>query len=188
MTQPGSDAENEPKPEQPGEDDVIVDGELDDEATDDATKEAIAAEAGAGAPEEEEEFDFSTAPAPRSRVKPPVKKADPSHSLKATAVPILITVGVALMIPGMWAVLRLSGAEWVWSYSRENSRAMAFVMLMCWPIAIILFGGAWIFYRQIQAEKAALLPPADLGVQTPPAVPPMPKPTPQPSPTPQPKK
>jgi len=196
MTQPGSESENEKhesNPGAPGEDgitpteaDDAIDGVLDDDDPADArTQEAIAAEVGGAAEEEEEkEFDFSAAPVSRPRPKPPVKRVDPSRTLKATAIPILITVGFALLIPGTWALLLLAGAKWVWSANRENARGMAMVMLVCWPIAFSLFFGALFFFRQVQAEKEAFLTPGEGQPQTPPAVPP----TPQPSPKPLPKK
>ena len=76
-----------------------------------------------------------------------------THDLKATAAPLLGTVGVLLLIPAFWALLLLAGVG-VPGSAREDSRGMAAVMLTCWPIAICLIITAVIFFKQtIRAKK-----------------------------------
>jgi hypothetical protein len=98
------------------------------------------------------EFDFSQveeAPRPRKALAP--KLVNPSHTVKAMGIPVLLTVGLLLLIPGFWSLLLLAGAI---KNNREDARTMAFVMLMCWPIAAVLFTAAGYFYQQFRREKA----------------------------------
>lgn len=91
----------------------------------------------------------SIVPSPASRrPRPPVKR-DANHGLKAAAVPILITVGVLLMIPGIWSLLILTG---VWESPREDAKTMAVAMLATWPIAASIFAGAGFFWWQIRSK------------------------------------
>lgn len=137
-----------------------VDGELDEIPVEDESGELVGVEG--GAEEQPAAFDFSPSPAsprPRTAVKPQVK---PDQTLKAVAVPILGTVGVLLLWPAFWSLLLLLN---IIESHRESARTMAFVMLMCWPIAGVLLAGAVFFFRQIQREKAALLPPPEASPQ-----------------------
>jgi len=94
-------------------------------------------------------------PSPRqtpSRSRLPQRKSS-SHDLKATAAPLLGTVGVLLLIPALWSVLLLVGVG-VPGSAREDSRPMAAIMLACWPIAICLIITAVIFFKQtIRAKR-----------------------------------
>lgn len=63
---------------------------------------------------------------------------------KATAVPLIATVGLLLLLPAIWGTMLLAGVE-VWLSERRGATTMARTMLVCWPIAIALFGSA-IFY------------------------------------------
>lgn len=78
--------------------------------------------------------------------------ADPSAGLKMLAVPVLLAVGLLLMVPGCWAVLRLLGVDVPLS-DRPNVDVMAKVMLTCLPIAAILLAGAGFFYAQARAAR-----------------------------------
>ena len=90
--------------------------------------------------------------ASRSRSKLPQRKSS-THDLKATAAPLLGTVGILLLIPALWSVLLLVGVG-VPGSAREDSRPMAAIMLACWPIAICLIITAAIFFKQtIRAKK-----------------------------------
>ncbi len=87
-------------------------------------------------------------------MKLPPRKSK-SHDLKATAAPLLGTVGVLLLVPAFWAVMVLIG----WSVpgaAREDSRTMAAVMLVSWPIAICLLAAAGFFFMQLRREKERL--------------------------------
>ncbi len=75
-----------------------------------------------------------------------------SHGLKATAAPLLATVGVLLLVPALWSVLTLSGMNVVGS-DREDAQAMAMVMLVCWPVALCLLIAAGVFLKQILQEN-----------------------------------
>lgn len=87
-----------------------------------------------------------------SRSRLPQRKSK-THDLKATAAPLLATVGLLLLIPAFWSVLLLADVD-VPGSAREDSRPMAAVMLACWPIAICLIVAAFIFFKQtIRAKK-----------------------------------
>lgn len=77
------------------------------------------------------------------RPAPRAPQRDPLHVL---AVPVLLTVGVLLFVPGAWAVAVLAGFD-VWRADEPGATKMAAVMLACLPLGLVLFGGAWWFSR-----------------------------------------
>ena len=144
--------------EQPEEDAFMA--ESDDAEGEEGLLGEVEVEDDAEQEEAAEQFDFT--PSPRSsHPRPVVKREDPNQSLKAVAIPLLITIGALLLVPAVWAVLILCGAH-VWRWENPNAKAMALVMLMCWPIAGILIAAAVFFYKQIQRQKAAMQPPIDI--------------------------
>ncbi len=89
-------------------------------------------------------------PAPaRSRPRPPARR-DANHGLKTASVPVLITVGLLLLVPGVWSLLILTGT---WESPREDARTMAIAMLATWPIALSMFCGAWFFWHQTKKGR-----------------------------------
>ncbi|MAE61906.1 MAG: hypothetical protein CMJ49_11190 [Planctomycetaceae bacterium] len=74
-----------------------------------------------------------------------------SNDLKRTAVPILITVGVLLLIPGFWALAVLAGLS-VPLADQGDADTMAWVFLCCLPISAILLVGAVVFYQQNRSD------------------------------------
>ena len=88
-----------------------------------------------------------------ARPRRPVRTAASANQpLKAAAVPVLFTVGALLLVPAVWAVLLLGGAN-VWHAQRPDAQRMAVVMLACWPIALSLFGAGVFFGLQVRREK-----------------------------------
>ena len=85
---------------------------------------------------------------------PPLRKSN-SHDLKATAAPLLATVGGLLMVPALWSALLLIGVG-VPGSGRDDARPMAAVMLVSWPIAICLIAASVVFFRQVVQEKKRL--------------------------------
>jgi len=84
--------------------------------------------------------------ASRSRSR---KKAN--DGLKQVAAPVLITTGLLLLIPAVWAVLQLSGAI---TSERPDANTMAMAMLIAWPMALILIAaGAWFIVQVLQNRK-----------------------------------
>jgi len=75
--------------------------------------------------------------------------------LKAGAVPMLVLVGLAVLVPGLWGAAVLLG-EPVWLADRSDAGRMAVVMLPCWPIAMFMFGGAAMYWHQIRSARRAL--------------------------------
>jgi hypothetical protein len=92
----------------------------------------------------------SAAPA-RPRPTTPVKKGG---SLKATMVPILGTVGLVLLVPGVWSLLYLMTGVDVWQRDNPRAKGIAMLMLVSWPIAIILVASAVVMARQLMRDKA----------------------------------
>lgn len=70
------------------------------------------------------------------------------HGLKATMAPVVGTVGVLLLVPAIWAVLVLGGAE-VFAAERNDALSMAKAMLVCWPIAICLIAASGVMMYQV---------------------------------------
>ena len=72
--------------------------------------------------------------------------------LKTMAMLVLSTVGMLLLIPAVWALLLLAGAE-VWNHDRTGAHKMALLMLICWPIAFALLCGAVYYFIQIKKHN-----------------------------------
>jgi hypothetical protein len=80
-------------------------------------------------------------------------RARKPNPVKAVAIPVLITVGLLLLIPGIWSVLLLAGVE-VWNSRAPGAQRMAVVMLIAsWPMSICLLGGAALFFHQLRSEQ-----------------------------------
>jgi hypothetical protein len=83
-------------------------------------------------------------PRPAARARP----HQPEH--KIMAIPVMILLATALLVPGVWSVLVLTG---VWQSERHDARAMALAMLACWPIALCVYAGAVFFYVQMRKAR-----------------------------------
>ena len=94
----------------------------------------------------------SAAPTPR-RPAQPARPAKPS-AVKTAAVPLLVTVGILLFLPGTWSIMQIAGIH-VPGSEREDARTMAYFMLLCWPVSISLLAGAGFFLWQIKRATAA---------------------------------
>jgi hypothetical protein len=75
--------------------------------------------------------------------------------LKALAVPILVTLGLLMLLPAVWGTLMLIGVE-VPASDRDGATLMAAFMLVCWPIALAMFGIAGVLFRQVSRQKQRL--------------------------------
>jgi len=147
------------------DDESLITGELDDE-TDEADvqefrdqleHEPDAAHEADGVASVEAEFDAfagmaaaTAGDAPRRTYKAPTKQ---QSSLKATAVPLLATVGALLLWPAMWSLMHLAGHQ-TEAGTRASADGMAKAMLIAWPIAFMLLGSALFLFIQVQKEKA----------------------------------
>lgn len=78
-----------------------------------------------------------------------------THDLKATVAPLLATVGILLLVPAVWSTLLLVGVT-VPGAEREDSRPMAAVMLLSWPIALCLIAASIAFFLQVTRYKRRL--------------------------------
>jgi len=94
--------------------------------------------------------------APARRAPMQLHRKSKSHDLKATAAPLLATVGLLLLVPAVWSLLLLGGVA-VPGSEREDSRPMAAIMLVSWPIAICLIGVSVLFFKQVMQEKKRLI-------------------------------
>lgn len=88
----------------------------------------------------------SGARVPGARAPGAVKK---DHGIKPTLVPIMLTVGGLLMVPGLWALgilmeMNLPGSD------RESARSMAALMLICIPMSLALEATALAFVIQMR--------------------------------------
>lgn len=63
-----------------------------------------------------------------------------------------LVLGMLLVLPGLWAVGLLANLP-VPMAGRANADAVAYLMLLCWPIAAILVGGA-LFYAKQHARQS----------------------------------
>ncbi len=88
----------------------------------------------------------------RAPTKYPPRRKSKGHDLKATAAPLLATVGILLLVPAIWSALLLIGVG-VPGAEREDSRPMAAVMLLSWPIAICLIAASTFFFIQVARQK-----------------------------------
>lgn len=86
--------------------------------------------------------------------QPSAKRIAESSNLKIKqiAVPVLIATGILLMLPGIWGILVLLDWE-VIGFDRPGARLIAVAMLLAWPLALFMFGGAGFFYWQTQQIK-----------------------------------
>lgn len=67
------------------------------------------------------------------------------------AVKLCMVVGMLLLIPALWAVAVLIGLKVPMSGGSSmgvSSKGMALLMLVCWPIAVMLVGGAYFYAKQ----------------------------------------
>jgi len=80
------------------------------------------------------------------------RAASQNHDLKRTAIPILLTVGVVLLIPGIWAVCLLIGLE-VPRHNEPDAKQVALAMLITWPLSLCMIGGAIFFLMQTRGGK-----------------------------------
>lgn len=80
------------------------------------------------------------------------RRKSKTHDLKATAAPLLATVGVLLLIPAVWSTLLLIGVG-VPGADRQDARPMATVMLLSWPIAICLIAASSFFFVQVIRQR-----------------------------------
>lgn len=140
----------EPRPAAPvgrPETPVVTDRDADDHEIDGEIEAELEGEI-----EDDEDEQIAATPAPRpaaSRRMPPKKKAG---SLKATAAPILLTVGILLLGPAIWGVAILGGSKTVMGADREDAPMMAKIMQVCWPIAAVLIVSAIVIFVQVARE------------------------------------
>jgi len=99
-------------------------------------------------------FDSSAAiPQSAARRPRPVRvPPKPQANLKAVFAPVLLTFGVLMLLPAVWAVMILMGAE-VWMHDGQGVDTMAKIMLICWPVGLGLLAGAFVSFVQLSREK-----------------------------------
>lgn len=69
------------------------------------------------------------------------RSAPHASLLRKIGIPTLIVLGLALLVPGMWAVGIFMGWE-VPLHGKEKVRSLAVIMLVCWPLALLCFVSA----------------------------------------------
>lgn len=68
-------------------------------------------------------------------------------------VKVSLVLGALLLIPALWAIGILLGLP-VPLAGRSHADKVAYLMLLCWPVAAILIGGALFFAKQHAREDA----------------------------------
>jgi hypothetical protein len=145
----GADAEVE------GELTAEVEGEIDDEAGDIIAAAPTARHSAGGIP--------GGVPGSPSRAAPKMTTAQRQAAIRAAQanrhrspakialMAVLFVVGLALLYPAFWSVGVLCG---LWTSDRgDSARPMAFMMLICWPLAAVLLGGAGFLLRLYRRAK-----------------------------------
>ena len=144
-----------PDPDAEVEGEFVMDVEVEDESGE-ALGEVQEALSGARGDDQDgsagfEEAMTQTAAAASTTRRPPAPKKK-SANLKATAIPMLATVGFLLLVlPVRWSFFHLTGI----SVSKEaGANTMAWVMfLLATPVSGILIAAAVWMYLQLQREK-----------------------------------
>lgn len=143
-----------PDPDAEVEGEFVMDVEVEDESGE-ALGEVQEALAGARGDDQDgvaglEEAMTQTAAASSTTRRPPTPKKK-SANLKATAIPLLGTVGCLLLWPVLWSFSHLTGI----SVSKQaGANTMAWVMfLLATPVAGVLIAAAIWMYLQVKREK-----------------------------------
>jgi hypothetical protein len=63
---------------------------------------------------------------------------------------VLFIVGLGLLYPAVWSVGILGK---LWPSPRADAQGMALMMLICWPLALGLLGGAALLLRRFLRAK-----------------------------------
>jgi len=64
-------------------------------------------------------------------------RSSKSNSWAPIVMPLLLVMGLALCIPALWGTGILAGMD-VPMAERHNARAMAMLMMVCWPLALFM--------------------------------------------------
>jgi multisubunit Na+/H+ antiporter MnhG subunit len=83
----------------------------------------------------------------------PVRKPLKRTRLADFLIKASIVVGMLLLVPALWAVAILFGLP-VPMAEDGGATAVALFMLLCWPVALILIGGA-VYYAKLFAKAEA---------------------------------
>jgi len=88
---------------------------------------------------------------PGRPVRLPRRLAEPSGiSLRRTAIPVLLTTGLGMLLLGGWAICVLAfGFDPIRPELAEQNQPLARLMLLAWPTGLILLAGAGIFMRDV---------------------------------------
>lgn len=73
------------------------------------------------------------------------------------SVKLSIVMGIVLLVPALWALALLLGKVVgfeVWMSGDRAATAKAWVMMLCWPVALCLLIGAWWFNKQLKVYEA----------------------------------
>lgn len=102
-------------------------------------------------------------PVPRRSRKPGVttrtRRGGPTQ-LARHGVKVCLIIGMLLLVPGLWAIGLLVGLP-IPLAGKTGATAMAYLMLLCWPISICLIWGAFHFAKQHAAYDDAQQPPPE---------------------------
>jgi len=84
---------------------------------------------------------------------PTARRPPRRTALANNMIRISVVMGLALLVPGVWAVAVLAGLSVPMS-AGDSAPNMAMVMLLCWPVGLILLGGAVYYNRLFNRAEA----------------------------------
>lgn len=99
---------------------------------------------------------YDPAATSQARRRRPAKPDTGMMTVRTAAVPVLITVGLMMTALGVWGVLVKAGNTSLPMADRPNAGNYALLALVCLPIGLCLFAGAWFFLYQNKLDKRRL--------------------------------
>ncbi len=91
-----------------------------------------------------------TSATPNARPRKPHKQSQQNAKLKRVGVPLILSLGVVMLLPGCWAIAQLAGFE-VFKHDDAKAGQMAYAMLTTFPLSLALIAGA--IYIHITARR-----------------------------------
>lgn len=91
----------------------------------------------------------SKPPAPAAPAASAAKGKKAATDAREVFVPVLFTMGALMIVPGIWAISKLSAT----GDEAQAASGMAKVMLLSWPLSMAMIGIAIFLMMELQREK-----------------------------------
>ena len=89
----------------------------------------------------------------KAKARKPMKLSPSGRKLRKLASPVLMALAIGLVVPAVWSVLVLLGFEVAMS-DHEAAKAMAGLMLICWPLAAFMaIAAGWMIRDLVLADR-----------------------------------